>query len=292
VILQQLINGIVIGSVYALIAMGATLVYGILKILDIANAGAYAIGAYAGLFLYQATGSLPVAFLGAVLLTGLFGAVVQRFLYVPLLDRPRIVPLIASIGLFIFIQDLLRLVAGPHIREFEAQIPFEGVELPSLSINSTWICIMVIAAALLVFLWFVLERTKLGLAWRATAQDLDISKVMGVNVNRVVALNFLLGYGFAASAGIMIGMLYNSVFPTMGDVPAYKMLAIIVLGGLGNPLGTVVAGLLIGVVETLTAGYIGFFLPRDAIAFMVLIAVLLLKPQGLLGQRAWRRTVG
>ncbi len=284
-ILQQLINGIVIGSVYALIAMGATLVYGILKVLDIANAGAYAIGAYAGLFLYQATGSLPVAFLGAVLFTGLFGVLVQRVLYVPLLDKPPLVPLICSIGLFIFIQDLIRLLAGPHIRAFEAQLPFRGIELPYLSVNAIWIAIMATTAVLLVFLWYMLNRTKLGLAWKSTAQDLEIAKAMGVNVDRVVAFNFLLGYGFAAAAGIMIGMLYNSVFPTMGDMPAYKMLAIIVLGGLGNPLGTVVAGLLIGVVETLVAGYVGFFLPRDAIAFVVLIVILLVRPQGLLGQR-------
>ncbi len=285
-ILQQIINGIVIGSAYALTAMGATLVYGILRILDIANAGAYAIGAYAGMYLYQATGNLPVAFAGAILLTGFFGVVVQKLLYVPLLDKPGIVPLIASIGLFIFIQDLLRLIAGPLIREFDAQIPFEGFKTQDFTINGIWILIMLLTAFLLMTLWYILNRTRIGLAWRSTAQDLEISKAMGVNVNRVVAFNYLLGYGFAASAGIMIGLLYNSVFPTMGDVPAYKMLAIIVLGGLGNPLGTVIAALLIGLVETLVAGYVGFFLPRDAIAFVALIIILLVKPKGLLGKKA------
>lgn len=285
-LLQQIINGIVIGSVYALTTMGVTLVYGILRILDIANAGAYAIGAYTGLFLYQATGSLFVAFTGAILLTGFLGIGVQKFLYVPLLGKPGIIPLIASIGLFIFIQDLLRLVAGPHIREFNVRIPFESIRTENLTINSIWILIIVLATFLLLVLWFILNKTKIGLAWRATAQDLDISMAMGVNVNRIVALNYLLGYGFAAVAGIMIGMLYNSVFPTMGDVPAYKMLAIIVLGGLGNPLGTVIAALLIGLIETLVAGYIGFFLPRDAIAFVALIFILLLKPKGLMGKKA------
>ena len=109
---------------------------------------------------------------------------------------------------------------------------------------------------------------------------------MGVNINKVVALNFFLGYSFAAAAGIMVGMLYSSVFPTMGDVPAYKMLALIVLGGLGSPVGTVVAALLIGLVETLVAGYIGFFLPRDAIAFVALIIILLVKPEGLMSKKA------
>ncbi|NPV45013.1 MAG: branched-chain amino acid ABC transporter permease [Firmicutes bacterium] len=285
-LLQQIINGIVIGSVYALTAMGATLVYGILRILDIANAGAYAIGAYSGLFLYQTTGNLALSFLGATLLTGFFGTVVQKFLYLPLLEKPPLIPLIASIGLFIFIQDLLRLIAGPQIREFNARIPFESIRTADLTINSVWILIILLTTLLLLFLWYVLNKTKIGLAWRATAQDLEISTSMGVNVKKVVAFNFLLGYGFAAAAGVMIGLLYNSVFPTMGDVPAYKMLAIIVLGGLGNPLGTVVAGLLIGLVETLVAGYIGFFLPRDAIAFVALIAILLIKPRGLMSKKA------
>lgn len=283
-ILQQVINGIVIGSVYALTAMGAALVYGILRILDLANAAAYAVGAYAGLFLYVATGNAALAFAGALMLTSLFGVVIQKYLYVPLLDRPPIVPLIASIGLFIFVQDLLRLIAGPQIREFSFQIPFGGIKTESLTVNSTWIFIIVLAAVLLLFLWHILTRTRIGLAWRATAQDLETATAMGVNVNQVVALNYLLGYSFAAAAGIMVSMLYNSVYPTMGDVPAYKMLAIIVLGGLGSPVGTVVAALLIGLVETLIAGYVGFFLPRDAIAFVALITILLIKPEGLMSK--------
>ncbi|MDR3563612.1 MAG: branched-chain amino acid ABC transporter permease [Negativicutes bacterium] len=285
-IFQQVLNGIVIGSVYALTAMGASLVYGILRILDLANAAAYAIGAYAGVFIFLATGSVAIAFIGALLLTSFFGLVVQKYLYVPLLGKPPIVPLIASIGLFIFVQDLLRLIAGPEIREFKIQMPFAGIKTANLTINPTWILIMVLTGVLLFFLWYVLTRTKIGLAWRATAQDLDIAKAMGVNVNQVVALNFALGYGFAAAAGIMVGLLYNAVFPTMGDVPAYKMLALIVLGGLGNPVGTVVAALLIGLIETLIAGYIGFILPRDAIAFVALIILLLIKPEGLMSKKA------
>lgn len=285
-ILQQVLNGLVIGSVYALTAMGAALVYGILRILDLANAGAYAIGAYAGLFIYMATGNVLVSFAGAVLLTSLFGLVVQRYLYIPLLDKPPIVPLIASIGLFILIQDLLRLIAGPRIREFQVTLPFEAVKNDSLTINPIWILIIMLTAILFTFLWYILTRTKIGLAWRATAQDLEIAQAMGVNIKQVVALNFLLGYAFAATAGIMVGLLYNSVFPTMGDVPAYKMLALIVLGGLGNPVGTAVAAIVIGLVETLVAGYIGFFLPRDAIAFVALILILLIKPEGLMSRKA------
>ncbi len=285
-ITQQILNGLVIGGVYALTAMGAAMVYGILRILDLASAGAYAIGAYAGLFLYMATDNIVLSFLGAILLTGFFGTAVQKLLYIPMLNRPPIVPLIASIGLFIFIQDLLRLIAGPRIREFNVALPFSAWKSDSLTINPTWILIILLAAAFLALLWYILTRTRIGLAWRATAQDLEIAKAMGVNINRVVALNFFLGYSFAAAAGIMVGMLYSSVFPTMGDVPAYKMLALIVLGGLGSPVGTVVAALLIGLIETLVAGYIGFFLPRDAIAFVALIIILLIKPEGLISKKA------
>ncbi|HWR42788.1 branched-chain amino acid ABC transporter permease [Sporomusa sp.] len=285
-IVQQVLNGLVIGGVYALTAMGAAMVYGILRILDLASAGAYAIGAYAGLFLYMATDNIVLSFLGAILLTGFFGTAVQKFLYIPMLNRPPIVPLIASIGLFIFIQDLLRLIAGPRIREFKVQLPFSAWKTEGLTVNPTWILIILLAAAFLALLWYILTRTRIGLAWRATAQDLEIAKAMGVNINKVVALNFFLGYSFAAAAGIMVGMLYSSVFPTMGDVPAYKMLALIVLGGLGSPVGTVIAALLIGLVETLVAGYIGFFLPRDAIAFVALIIILLVKPEGLISKKA------
>ena len=283
---QQVLNGLVIGSVYALTAMGAALVYGILRILDLANAGAYAIGAYAGMFLYIATDNFLLAFVGAVLLTGLFGTAVQKLLYIPMLNRPPLVPLIASIGLFIFIQDLMRLVAGPQIREFKVLMPFDAIRTENLTVNPIWLMIFLLTAILLTFLWYVLTQTRIGLAWRATAQDLEIAKAMGVNIKQVVALNFFLGYSFAAAAGIMVGVLYNSVYPTMGDVPAYKMLALIVLGGLGSPVGTVVAAMIIGLVETLVAGYIGSFIPRDAIAFVALIIILLIKPEGLMGKKA------
>lgn len=284
-VLQQLINSIVIGSIYALTAMGATLVYGILRILDISNAGAYTIGAYIGFFLYMHTGNLIITFLGAFLITGIFGVLVQKFLYMPLMDEKPLVPLIASIGLFIFMQEFIRLIAGPQIIEFNVKNTFIGVETESFVVNGIWIVIILTTMLLLFILWYMLNKSKIGLAWKATAQDRDISMAMGVNSKKVVASNFFLGYGFAATAGIMVAILYNSIFPTMGDIPAYKMLAIIVLGGLGNPLGTVVAGFLIGVTETFIAAYIGSFFPRDAIAFIVLIIILLMKPNGLLGDK-------
>ncbi|MBA7571763.1 High-affinity branched-chain amino acid transport system permease protein LivH [subsurface metagenome] len=282
-LLQQIINGIVVGSVYSLTAMGVTLIYSILRVLDIACAGAYALGAYVGLFSYVATGNFVLSFLIGMIAMGIWGILVQKFLYLPLLGKSPLISLIASIGLFIFLGDFIRLWAGPLIRDFPAdlKLPFSGIKTENLTIMSVWILVLLITATLLFILWYLITKTKIGLAWRATAQDLETAKAMGINVNVVVAFNFFLGYSFAAAAGIMIGIMYNYIFPTMGDVPAYKMLAIIVLGGLGNPLGAVTAAMLIGLIETLVGGYIGFFLPRDSIAFIVVIIMLLIKPQGL-----------
>jgi len=282
-LLQQIINGIVVGSVYSLTAMGATLVYSILRILDISNAGAYALGAYIGLFSYVATSNLILSFLIGMIAMGIWGILVQKFLYLPLLGKSPLISLITSIGLFIFLGDFIRLWAGPQMKAFPSDLtlPFSGIKTENLTIMGVWLLVLLITAILLFTLWYLITKTKIGLAWRATAQDLEIAKAMGINVNIVVAFNFFLGYSFAASAGIMIGIMYNYVSPTMGEVPAYKMLAIIVLGGLGNPVGAVVAAMLIGLIETLVGGYIGFFLPRDSIAFIAVILILLIRPQGL-----------
>ena len=286
---QQLVNGIMIGSVYALTAMGATLIYGILHILDIANAAAYAVGAYLGWYIYSMTHNLLLAFLLSMILTGLLGVVVEKYIYYPIISKPNvipIVPLITSVGLFTLTGDLIRLILGPNVKEFGVEFKVGVIKIGKLTINPEWIFIIVLTAVLFCVLWFILNKTKLGLAWRATAEDAEIAKAMGVNTNMSMALSYILGYGFAAAAGIMVGMLYNSISPTMGDVPSYKMLAIIVLGGLGNPVGTVVAGLVIGLAETLASAYMGSILPRDAIAFIVLIVVLLVKPSGLISKKS------
>lgn len=288
-LLQQIVNGIMIGSVYALTSMGATLIYGILRILDIANAAAYAVGAYLGWYIYSLTNNLLVAFLLSMILTGLIGVAVEKYIYHPIISKPNlipIVPLITSVGLFTLTGDLIRLISGPNVKEFGVEFNIEVIKIGNLIINPEWIFIIALTALLFSILWFVLNKTKLGLAWKATAEDADIAKAMGVNTNVSMELSYILGYGFAASAGIMVGLLYNSITPTMGDIPSYKMLAIIVLGGLGNPLGTVVAGLVIGLTETLVSAYIGSIMPRDAIAFIVLIVVLLVKPSGLLSRKS------
>ena len=286
--LQQVINSLMIGSLYALTARGATLIYGILGILDIANAGAYLLGAYVGYYVYTATGSLVLAFLVAMAVIGLLGVVLHRTIYGPILAKPRtlsIIPLVAAVGLFTVSSDAVRLICGAGTKAYNFRFPVDVIHLGSVSIQTNWILIFALTALLLVILWIILNKTKMGLAWRATAEDPDIARACGVNTNSAMALSYILGYGFAAAAGIMTGILYNSITPALGEVPSYKMLAIIVLGGLGNPLGTVVAGLIIGFAEVMLSTYTKLPIPKDAIAFVVLIIVLLIKPSGLFGQR-------
>lgn len=285
---QQLLNGIIIGLVYALTAMGATLIYGILRILDIANAGAYVIGAYFGCYMYQKTGNLVLSFVLSVAFTGLLGVVIHRFIYAPILSKPRllpIIPLVCSVGLFTMSGDLMRLIFGPGTMAFGVNFGVNVLHLGNLTIAPAWILIVILTTVLFGVLWYILNRTKMGLAWRATAEDSEIARAVGINTNSAMALSYILGYGFAASAGMMVGILYNSITPALGEVPSYKMLAIIVLGGLGNPLGTVVAGLLIGLAETMFSAYNLNFLPKDSIAFVVLIVVLLIKPSGLVQKK-------
>lgn len=287
-ITQQLINGLMIGSLYALTALGATLIYGILRILDIANAAAYLIGAYVGWYIYLSTGNIILTFLGAILLAGGLGVLLQKTVYSPILAKPQviaIIPLVASVGLFTISNDLVRLIAGPGTKAYNFSFPVESYRIGGLVILPSWILIFALTATLLLILWFILNKTKLGLAWRATAQDSEIARAVGVDTSSAMALSYVLGYGFAAAAGIMVGILYNSITPALGEVPSYKMLAIIVLGGLGNPFGTVIAGIFIGLTEVLASVYTQIPIPKDAIAFVVLIIVLLIKPSGLISQK-------
>ena len=286
--LQQLINALTIGSLYALTAMGATLIYGILGILDIANAGAYLIGAYIGYYIYSSTGNIVLAFLVSMACAGILGILLQRLIYSPILARPptlSIIPLVAAVGLFTMSSDAIRLICGPNSKAYNLKFPVETIRLGSVVILPAWLMIFALTAVLLIILWFILNKTRLGLAWRATAGDAEIARVCGVNTNTAMALSYILGYGFAAAAGIMTGILYNSITPALGEVPSYKMLAIIVLGGLGNPLGTVIAGLIIGIAEVFLSVYTPIPIPKDAIAFVVLIIMLLVKPEGIMSRR-------
>ncbi len=287
--LSSLLNGIATGSLYALIALGPSLIYGLLRVLDIANAAGLTLGAYVGLKIWRVTGSLLLGLGAGIVASALFGLGLQRFLYRPILNRGPLIPLIASIGTFIAMEEAFRLVFGPYPLAFPARVPLHTLRLGGAVITGAQLLILIIGCVVLTGTWFTLRRTRLGLFWRATSQDGPTAEAMGINTRAVIASIFVIGYSLAAVSGIMLGINYNTVYPTMGDIPAYKMLAIIVLGGLGNPLGTIAAAMLIGLVETFVVMYAGFVLPRDAIAFIVLIAILLVRPQGLLpGPRGTR----
>lgn len=283
--LEQLLNGIAMGSIYALITLGLALVYGILRILHVAHAAVYTVGAYVGLFIFQWTGSLTLCFLGSMTFCSLLGVVIERFVYFPLLKYPPYVPLIGSIAVMLAIEEVCRLVAGPYILTFPAELPFPEFHLGEIAISSTLLAVYCITALVLILLWFVSTKTELGLAMRATSQDISIADAMGINSHFIVSVTFVIGSSIAAVAGILVGIYYNQVYPTMGAVPAYKTLALIVVGGMGSVPGAVIASLLLGVAETILIGYANIPLPRDALAFIAMIGVLMWRSEGLLGSR-------
>lgn len=284
-LIEQLLNGLATGAIYALITLGLALVYGILRILHVAHAAVYTVGAYLGLWCFHLTGSLTLALIGAMLGCSLLGVAIERLVYYPLLRYPPTVPLIASIAVMLSIEELCRLVAGPEIHAFPAMPPFPEFQVAGVTISPTLTAVYVVTAVVLVLLWFVSTRTELGLAMRATAQDMPMADANGVDSHAVVSLTFVIGSSVAAVAGVLVGIYYNQVYPTMGAVPAYKTLALIVVGGMGSATGAVVASLLLGVAETLLIGYADIPLPRDALAFIAMIAVLMWRSEGLMGSK-------
>jgi branched-chain amino acid transport system permease protein len=281
---QQLANGIAIGSVYALISLGLTMVYGILRILHVAHAGIYALGAYVGWFSFRLIGEFWLSLFIGMAGSAIAGYLVERFLYTPLLHLPRIAPLIVSIGLFISLEEAFRIVAGPHTLTYNATVGLGDLSIGSFRLTETQILILLVTLVLLIGLWILLTRTRTGLAMRACAQDAETTSSFGVNVGAVIAINFLIGSAMAGAAGVLIGVYDNQVWPTMGSIPAYKALAIVVLGGLGNIPGTVLASIIVGLAETFFIGLLTIPFPRDAVAFIAMILVLMFKPYGLLGK--------
>jgi branched-chain amino acid transport system permease protein len=281
---QQLANGIAIGSVYALISLGLTMVYGILRILHVAHAGIYALGAYVGLFSFHLIGDFWLSLLIGMAGAALAGYLVEHFLYMPLLHLPRIAPLIVSIGLFTAMEEAFRIVAGPHTLAYNAQVGLGDLAIGKFRLTETQILILLVTLIILVVLWAFLTKTRTGLAMRACAQDPETTSSFGVNVSAIIAVNFLIGSAMAGAAGVLVGVYDNQVWPTMGSIPAYKALAIVVLGGLGNIPGTVLASILVGLAETFFIGFLAIPFPRDAVAFIGMILVLMFRPYGLLGK--------
>jgi branched-chain amino acid transport system permease protein len=279
-------NGLVFGCMYALMAVGLTLVYGLLRILHIAHAAVYAFGAYITVIVANATGSIAIGILAAIAACTLLGMAIYRLLYEPLLDYPPYVAMIASIGLLVVMEDGFRIAFGEQGLTFARNpYPTQLHEIAGLTVNTVQLAIIALSTMCLVLLALFTTRTRIGIGWRATVSDPRIATSFGVDAIKVRYLNFAIGSALAALGGALIALLNNFVEPTMGFVVSYKALAIIVLGGLGSLQGTLIASLALGLTESYGTIFVGRFLDRDAIAFLFLIAVLLIRPQGLAGAR-------
>jgi branched-chain amino acid transport system permease protein len=284
--LELTVIGLIWGCMYALMALGLTLVYGLLRILHVAHATVFTLGAYIGLLVANHTGSLVLAFPIAMIVAGIVGPLIYRLVYEPILDKPPYVALIASIGLLVAMEDGFRLLFGPYGLSFAHNVWFTTTyNVSGITINLVQIWIVAAAVILLSIFAIFSVRSRAGVAWRATVSDRAMAESFGVDVIKVRYLNFFIASVLAAVAGVLVGLLNNLVEPGMGGVISYKGLAIIVLGGLGNVPGTLIASLLLGVVESFGTIYLDKVMDRDAIAFLFLIAVLMVRPQGLIGAR-------
>ncbi len=283
--IELLIYGIIDGSMYAMMAVGLALIYGLLRVLHVAHAGVFALGAYIGVLVTNATDSFALAILIAAPVAGIFGMAIYRLLYQPLLGKSPIIALIASIGLFIMMEDGFRLVFGPYGESYLNPPLRTTYEIFGVPLNAIQIAMVATTIVLLSGFALLVNRTRIGVAWRATVSSPTMAASFGVDPIKVRYLNFFVGSALAGVAGAQVGVLNNLVEPTMGFVVSYKALAIIVLGGLGSIRGTLVASFGLGIIEAFGTIYLGHILDRDAIAFLFLIIVLMIRPQGLLGKR-------
>jgi branched-chain amino acid transport system permease protein len=281
-IVELIAQSLVQGSIYALIALGLTLVYGLLRILHVAHASLFTLGAYMGVLTYNATGSVVLTLLAAMAVAGLSGVAMFRLAYKPLLKQPPHVALIASIGLFIAAEECFRIIFGASGLSF-VNPPLQGriALFGGLQFKEAELAVMAGTVIIIGVLAWLQTRTRIGVACQATVTDPQMAESFGISLNKVRDINFLIGSALAGFAGVWVALLNNLVEPTMGSVPSYKALAIIVLGGLGSIPGALMAALVLGLVESFGMLYLGKVLDRNAIAFAFLIVVLMVRPQGL-----------
>jgi branched-chain amino acid transport system permease protein len=302
VFIQQIINGVVLGSVYALIALGYTMVYGILQLINFAHGDVLMVGALTALTAIQlvmvwapGTPGWALMLIGmavAIPVCVLVNITIERVAYRPLRNAPRLAPLITAIGISIILQTLAMIIFGRNYHVVPPLLPAQAVQFAGASITITQITIVVLSALLMVGLVILVEKTKLGRAMRATAENPRVAGLMGVDANRVIVATFAIGAALAAVAGVLFAANYSIAHFYMGFMPGLKAFTAAVLGGIGNLYGAMVGGLILGIVEALGAGYIGaltggFFGSQyqDIFAFVVLIIVLTLRPSGIMGER-------
>lgn len=281
----QLINGLTLGSVYALLALGYTMVYGIIKLINFAHGEIYMIGAFAGYFAANTLGlSLIPTILVAMAISALAGVIIEKVAYKPLRNSPRITLLITAIGVSLLLQNGMRLLVGANPKSFPELVKNKVISFGVVEINTKTILLLVVAAFLVLLLQFIVYKTKVGKAMRAASFDIEASQLMGINVNNTISLTFAIGSALAGVAGVLVAILYPSITPYMGTMPGLKAFVAAVLGGIGSIPGALIGGFLMGMIETLTKAYISTSF-SDAIAFSVLIIILLIKPSGILGKK-------
>jgi branched-chain amino acid transport system permease protein len=290
--IQQLINGLTLGSIYALFALGYTMVYGILLMINFAHSEIFMIGAFCGFWVLAALPvmryfSVPLfilVFAAAMLASGLIALLIERVAYRPLRRAPRLAPLISAIGVSIFLQNLVMLSVSAQSLPYPERFTVIQFNMYGIVINSLQIFIFLLSVVLMAALHFFISRTKLGKAMQATAQNHAVAQLMGINVNSIIALTFFIGGGLGGVAGVLNGLYYGSIKYNMGFLPGIKAFTAAVLGGIGNIKGAMAGGFMLGILEAFAAGYISSE-NKDVIAFAVLILVLMFRPGGLFGEQ-------
>ena len=284
-LIQQLVNGLSLGSIYALIALGYTMVYGIVKLINFAHGDIFMVGAFVGF--YSIT-ILELSFIPALLISmiscAIFGVIIERIAYKPLRNATRIAALITAIGVSLLIEYGVIYIRGAQPEAYPSDVlPVNEINIFGVSISGQSIFIFAVAIILMIILQFVVHKTKIGKAMRAVSYDTDAARLMGINVDNTISATFAIGSALAGAAGVIFGIYYIKIEPLMGIMPGLKAFIAAVLGGIGIIPGAMVGGLVLGVIEALVSAA-GFSLWRDAVAFIVLILILIFRPQGLFGK--------
>jgi len=291
---QQLTNGLAVGGIYALIALGYTMVYGVLKLINFAHSDLFTLGAYFGLTLLSSLlltdklGPFWGTILLAVMVMGLIalvGALLDRVAYRPLRESPRLSAVVSALGASIFLQNTVMLIYGARFQVYPQNIlPATALNVFGIQVPVVRILVLAASLALMTVLYLFIQKTRVGTAVRAAAIDQGAARLMGIDVNRVILLVFMIGPALGGAAGLMVGLYYGQINFTMGWVYGLKAFTAAILGGIGNIPGAMVGGLLLGIIEALGATYLSVAW-KDAIAFFVLILILIVRPTGLLGER-------
>lgn len=283
--LQQLINGLSLGSTYALIAIGYTMVYGIIKLINFAHGEIYMIGAFTGFFVATNLGLSFIPTLAiAMVVSAIVGIIIEKVAYRPLRKSPRITLLITAIGVSLFLQNIVRYIVGPAPKSFPQLIEVKKLSIFGVQLTNIQLLTLGISLGLVVLLQILVYKTKSGKAMRAASQDREAAELMGINVDNTISFTFAIGSALAGAAGVLVALSWISIDPYMGMMPGLKAFVAAVLGGIGVIPGALIGGVFMGIAETLTKAYISTRL-ADAIAFGILIVILLVKPAGLLGKK-------